>query len=159
MSSNPIPGLAISLQQASSSPPTITAIVTNKNSHPVTFAAYQSPFDSSIVQLGITSITPDGASAPIEYPTIMFGRMWPPPDQSIITIAPSASMKKDIVLKDPPVPLEELGKKATVVLQGRWMGVWAKAKEDVSKDDWAGNTDEESFSGEYTSDTLEITID
>ena len=51
-SSDPLAGLNVSISQASTTPPTIVATVKNNNPHLVTIAAYQSPFDGLILELG-----------------------------------------------------------------------------------------------------------
>lgn len=155
-----IAGLDVTLSQSSTSPPTIVASVTNKNDHAVAVLTYGSPLDSLAVQLGLVSVTPAGASEPLNIPTIKASRLWPPTLQQLVTIQPGASSSGNIVLKAPQVNLGDLGGKATVQLKGKWEGVWSMAKEDISKDSLGKTTSNpECEQGEYTSPKLEIAIE
>ncbi len=86
MASNPIDKLAIALHQTSGSPATVRATVTNNNDHPVTVLTYQSPLDPAALALGLLSITPSGASQPLELPTIKMSRQWPPPGDALVSL-------------------------------------------------------------------------
>lgn len=158
--SNPIDKLAIVLSQTSTSPPTVRVTVTNKNSHPVTIVIYNSPLDKIALPLGLLTITPSGASEPLELQTIQASRIWPPKPDSLVGLEAGASATNDMVLKEPTVPMKELEKKATVFLEGRWMGVLARAKEKVSSEDLEHlGSQPDSFQGDFKSESIEITID
>ncbi|KOS21297.1 Altered inheritance of mitochondria protein 32 [Escovopsis weberi] len=155
--SNPISGLAISLQQASVLPPIIRATITNINPYPVTLATYGSPLDSMALAVGVPFMIPEGASDPLEYPTIKLKRAWPPSGDAVVGIAAGESVSRDIELKHPPLNLESLkGQQVTVGVKGRWMGVLGKAKEDVGAEDWEGDC---LFVGEYEFGYVEIKIE
>lgn len=155
----PISGITVSLKQKSTSPPTIVVHVTNTNSDPVTFLSYASPLDGLALQLGLLSITPDGASTPLEIPTLEVQRKWPPEAESFVTFAPGESQQQDIVLKDTVVSPDDIGAKAIVQLKGKWQAVWGKAKEDISKEamEKAGIADD-AYSGGFMSNELEIEV-
>ncbi|KND89748.1 hypothetical protein TOPH_05682 [Tolypocladium ophioglossoides CBS 100239] len=59
--SNPIANLAVTLQQTSTSPPTVRVSVANNNDHEVTILSYLSPLDQLALPLGLLSITPAGS--------------------------------------------------------------------------------------------------
>lgn len=107
--------------------------------------------------LGVLSITPAGAAKPLDLPVIMARRLWPPPPDSLVTIKPGESVGEDIVLQEPKVPMKELGDKATVFVQGKWMAVWAKGKDELTDEEIDDSTST-GFSGEYKSESLEISI-
>ncbi|KAH7157428.1 hypothetical protein B0J13DRAFT_169564 [Dactylonectria estremocensis] len=155
----PISGIHVSLKQKSTSPPTVIVHVINTNSDPVTFLSYGSPLDGLALQLGLLSITPDGAAAPLEIPTLEVQRKWPPLAESLVTIAPGESQQQDLVIKDTIVSPEDVGAKAIVQLRGKWQAVWGKAKEDISNEamEKAGIADD-AYSGQFLSNELEIEV-
>ncbi|KND90489.1 hypothetical protein TOPH_04662 [Tolypocladium ophioglossoides CBS 100239] len=157
--SGPVPGLEVSLHQSKSSPPTITTTVTNKNRYAVTFLSYDSPLDSLALQLGLLSITPAGASTPLELPIIQVRRFWPPKRDSLISIAPGASKKLDIALDESIVPMDKVGSKPSVTLTGKWGHVLAKSKDGISDADLEniGSSSDE-YSGKFASNNLEVII-
>ncbi|KAL7903295.1 hypothetical protein HDV63DRAFT_363624 [Trichoderma sp. SZMC 28014] len=167
-SADPLNGLKVSITQTKSSPPTITATVKNNNAHLVTIAEYQSPFDQLILELGNLAIYPSSSSdsdssgsstngEPLDYPTIRLKRAWPPPKDTMVTLGPGESQTAEIVLRD-PVPLRRLGASATVKLSGQWMSVWRRRAEDIDEADWDDVSNPDEFSGQYESNSLEISI-
>lgn len=158
--SGPIAGLDLSLEQKATAPPTITVTVKNNNDHPVTVLRYGSPLDALALQLGLLSVTPAGADAPLEIPVVQVRRMWPPKPDMLVTIAPGETATSDIVLKKPAVSPENLGGKASVVLKGQWDAVWSKVKEDISSESLKNIKDnDEVASGDYESKSLDITVE
>ncbi|KAH0599894.1 hypothetical protein MHUMG1_02684 [Metarhizium humberi] len=154
---NPLDRLTISLNQTRTSPPTVRVTVTNENDGPVTIILYNSPLDSIALVLGIMSITPDGAAEPLELRTMRASRVWPPGPYSLEGLGPGASATNDLVLREPTVPMDKLGKKATVFLQGRWMGVFARAEDKISRDDLENIASQpDAFQGEFKSKSIQI---
>lgn len=171
-SADPLNGLKVSISQTKASPPTIIATVKNNNSHLVTIAEYQSPFDQLILELGNLAIYPGSGSSgsdsdsgssssiisePLDYPTIRLKRAWPPPKETMVTLGPGESQTAEIILRD-PVPLRRLGTSATVKLSGQWMSVWRRRAEDIDEADWDDVSNPDEFSGQYESNSLEISI-
>ncbi|KAK2589916.1 hypothetical protein QQS21_012407 [Conoideocrella luteorostrata] len=157
---NPINGLVVSLSQASTSPPTVRVTVTNKNSHPVTIVPYSSPLDGIALGLGLLTITPSGADEPLKLQKIMASRIWPPRPDDLIGLGAGSSDTNDLVLKSPTVPMEKLGKKATVFLEGSWMGVFGRAKDKVKPSDLEHMRSQPgAFTGDFKTDSIEIMID
>ncbi|KAL7922402.1 hypothetical protein ACQKWADRAFT_292372 [Trichoderma austrokoningii] len=165
---DPLNGLKVSISQSKSSPPTIIATVKNTNPHVVTIAEYQSPFDQLILELGNLEIYPAGpsddsdsssstASERLDYPTIRLKRAWPPPKDTMVMLGPGESHMAEIVLRD-PVPLRRLGSSATVKLSGQWMSVWRRRAEEIGETDWDDVSNPDEFSGQYESNSLEISI-
>ncbi|PNY27270.1 Uncharacterized protein TCAP_02800 [Tolypocladium capitatum] len=157
--SGPVPGLEVWLHQSKTSPPTVTTTVTNKNHYAVTFLSYDSPLDNLALQLGIVSITPAGASAPLELPILQVRRFWPPKRDSLISIAPGASENRDVVLDESRVPMGKVGSKPSVMLTGKWGHVWAKSKSGISDANLEniGSSPDE-YSGKFASNKLQLTI-
>jgi hypothetical protein len=159
-STSPLDGLVLGLAQTSTSPPTVRVTVTNNNSHPVTIITYNSPLDGLALPLGLLSITPDGASDALELNIIKASRVWPPKPDSLVGLDAGAQATNDMVFKAPTVPMDKLGKKATVFLQGHWMGVFARAKDQVSAHDLDHlRSQPDVFEGDFKSESIEITID
>lgn len=153
--------LHVSLSQASKSPPTVSIKVTNKSPSPVTILSWESPLDEIALSLGLFSITPSGASEPLEIDRVMVSRKTPPSDDSLISLGPGESRENQVVLKEVLVPIEKLkGKKSTVEVKGRWMGVWPKSRgelndEAIEKGAHGGGA----VAGTFASDSIEIEVD
>lgn len=157
---SPIEGLKLSIEQvAGESPTTIKATVTNTGSGPVTILTYDSPLDQAALQIGLLAITPAGASAPLDIAIAQLRRLWPPTVEQLVTLKPGESAENKVPFREAVVPLEDLGDKASVVLKGEWTAVWAKTKEEISKeslDDPRGSPD--AFQGAFESAPIEVTI-
>lgn len=158
--SSPIDSLKLSLAQVpDASPTTVKVTVTNTGSGPITVLDYDSPLDPSALQLGLLSITPAGASAPLDLPVVQFRRIWPPGKDQLISIAPSESADSEIFFRPAIVPPEDLGEKATVQIKGEWTAVWAKTKDEISDgelNDPRGSPGV--FQGSFASEPLEVTV-
>ncbi|RDA83483.1 hypothetical protein CP532_7054 [Ophiocordyceps camponoti-leonardi (nom. inval.)] len=157
-STTTLANLIVTLRQSSLSPPTVRVTVTNKNPHPVTIVSYQSPLDNLALALGSLTITPTGSSQPVELPIIRAKRVWPPPEDSLIVVKAGSSAGQDIALEEPHVPVEKLGGSADVVLRGRWMAVWPRARAEISKADIENASGTALSGGEYVSNTLKVKI-
>jgi hypothetical protein len=158
---NPIDALSVSLTQTSRAEPvTITITVTNSNDHPVTILDYASPLDSLALWIGILSIRPTGQSSPIDIDTIQLKRLWPPSRDSLTEI-PAGSSKEGRIEIDPTITRrEELKDGATLKLDGKWLGVWGKAKDDITDESLNHvPASKDVFTGEFSSGTLEIEFD
>lgn len=160
MASNPIEGLQLSLAQVpDTTPTTIRITVTNTGSGPVTLLTYDSPLDPAALQLGLLSLTPLGAAAPLDLPVAHLRRIWPPTRNLLVALAPGESADSEIFFREAVVTAEELGERATVVVRGQWSAVWAKGKDEVSDgelNDPQGSAD--SFQGSFASEPLEVTV-
>jgi hypothetical protein len=155
-STGAIEGLVVTLKQSSTSPPSVTVSVKNTNPDPITVLRYDSPLDSLALQLGLLSITPDGASEPLDLPRVQIRRKWPPSSDALIEIAPGESAENEIVLKEPVISEEQLGSKASVQLKGRWTSVWSKPKADIDMSSW--NDMPDVLSGDFASNNLVINV-
>lgn len=156
-SSSPIAGLRVAIKQTSTSPLTITSTVMNDNEHTVTFLVYNSPLDTAAPSIGLLTITPDGASEPLDLPKLQIQRQWPPSPESLIQLQPGASQTADIVLKD--FIASRITGKASVTLKGRWDMVWNKQKDDVTAETIEQaqlQAEPDVFSGSFASESVEI---
>lgn len=154
--------LHVSLSQASSkSPPAVSIKVTNNSPSPVTILSWESPLDQLALPLGLVSITPAGASQPLEIDRVMVSRKFPPSDDSLVSLAPGESRENEVVLREQLVPAEKLkGKKSTVEVRGRWMGVWPKLRADLSSEAIEkGAHGGGAVAGTFASDSIEIEVD
>lgn len=128
--------LVVSVRQADKSPPTFTLKVTNTGSGPVTILTWESPLDALALQLGLLSITPSGAAAPLDLPTIQVRRKTPPDEDQLVTLEAGESQEREIVIKEQVVPISDLagdGKgKGTIKCKGRWMSVWPVKRDGVT---------------------------
>lgn len=153
--------LHVSLSQASKSPPTVSIKVTNNSPSPVTILSWESPLDEIALSLGLFSITPSGASEPLEIDRVMVSRKTPPSDDSLISLGPGESRENKVVLREILVPAEKLkGKKSTVEVKGRWMGVWPKSRGELSNEAIEkGAHGGGAVAGTFASDRIEIEVD
>lgn len=153
--------LHVSLSQASKSPPTVSIKVTNNSPSPVTILTWDSPLDPIALSLGLFSVTPSGASEPLDITRVMVSRKMPPSDESLVSLAPGESRENEVVLRELLVPVEKLkGRKSTVEVKGRWMGVWPKSRdalsgEAIEKGAHGGGA----VAGTFASDSIEIEVD
>ncbi|KAK2001526.1 hypothetical protein LX36DRAFT_653272 [Colletotrichum falcatum] len=126
--------LAVRIRQTSSSPPTLALSVTNNHDAPLTILRWKTPLDPLAVQLGLINITPEGKSEPIELPTIELRRVMPPPQDALVTLQPGERREQEVILKEPIVPLDQLGKTARVAVKGKWGTVWPTTADKLSKE-------------------------
>ncbi|KAK2611860.1 hypothetical protein N8I77_005181 [Diaporthe amygdali] len=153
--------LHISLSQASKSPPAISIKVTNNSSKPVTILTWDSPLDQLALSLGTVYITPSDASKPLEISRIMVQRKTPPSDESLVSLAPGESRENQVELRELLVPAKKLkGKKSTVQVKGRWMGVWPKSRDELNEEAIEkGAHGGGAVAGTYASESVEIEVD
>ncbi|KAK2027830.1 hypothetical protein LX32DRAFT_640558 [Colletotrichum zoysiae] len=126
--------LAVRIRQTSSSPPTLAFSVTNNHDIPLTILRWKTPLDPLAIQLGLVYITPEGKSEPIELPTIELRRVMPPPQDALVTLQPGERKEQEVVLKEPIVPLDQLGKTARVAVKGKWGTVWPTTADNLSEE-------------------------
>lgn len=152
--------LAIDLKQTDSSPPTIAVTVTNNHDTVLTLLNWESPLDPAAVALGVFKIVPEGASAPLDLPTIAFRRVMPPPPENLITLKPGASTTETVSFVEPAVPVDQLGRKARVFCEGTWAAVWPGFTADeltpeiLEKLQFGDNV----VTGPFKSDTIDLVV-
>ncbi|KAI1345456.1 hypothetical protein F5Y01DRAFT_57670 [Xylaria sp. FL0043] len=157
MSDQVLSALKVSVRQESSSPPKLTIGVTNTHSSPVTVFTWNSPLDPLAVQLGLLSFTPEGKDTPVDIPTIQVRRIMPPGDDAYVTIEPGQTEEREVLLKRPMVPLDQLQGKVKVVCKGEWKSVWASKKEDISAEALkSGGADNAALKGIFESEPVEM---
>ncbi|KAI0401533.1 hypothetical protein F4802DRAFT_609369 [Xylaria palmicola] len=156
MSDSVLSALEVSVQQASSSPPKLKIGVTNRHSGPVTVFTWNSPLDPLAVQLGLLSFTPEGKDT-VDIPTIQLRRVMPPGDDAYVTIEPGQTEEREVLLKKPMVPLDQLQGKVTVVCKGEWKAVWASRKGDISAESRKnGGADDAALTGSFESKPVDV---
>ncbi|KAJ8110427.1 hypothetical protein ONZ43_g5873 [Nemania bipapillata] len=159
MSDAVLSALKVSVRQTSSSPPKLTVGVTNTHSSPVTVFTWDSPLDPLAVQLGLLSFTPEGKDAPIDLPTIQVRRLMPPGDDAFVTIESGQTEEREVLLKRPMVPLDQLQGKVTVVCKGQWRSVWALKKEGISAESLRNaGADDTALKGNFESEEVDIEL-
>ncbi|KAI8949916.1 hypothetical protein F4801DRAFT_551528 [Xylaria longipes] len=158
MSDQVLSALKVSVQQTSSSPPKLKISVTNTHSSPVTVFTWNSPLDPLAVQLGLLSFTPEGKDA-INIPTIQVRRLMPPGDDAYVTIEPGQAEEREVLLRRPMTPLDELQGKVTVVCKGEWKAVWASKKEEISAESLRNTgADDAALKGSFESEPVDIEL-
>lgn len=158
--------LEVSLSQASATA-TPSLSISVKNTHPstpLTLLKWDSPLDPLALQLGLISVTPAGASAPLDMPTIKVSRAMPPGADSLVTLQPGESASSVVELRDMFVPKATWAQgEAKVSMKGRWAAVWP----GLGKDDLLGDLQKLSalggggdgvLTGEWKSPTIEIEV-
>lgn len=128
---------------------------TSRCTKPAPHPPRKSPLDGLALALGLLTITPAGASKPLELRTVQVKRVWPPPESALIVIQPGASAINDLAIEEPTVPMDKLDRRATVVLRGQWIAVWPRPRNQISKAE-IENASETAFSGQFSTKALEI---
>ncbi|KAK2057237.1 hypothetical protein LY76DRAFT_594374 [Colletotrichum caudatum] len=151
--------LAVRIRQTSTSPPTLALSVTNNHGIPLTILRWKTPLDPLAIQLGLVYITPEGGSEPIELPTIELRRVMPPPQDALVTLQPGEREEQEVVLKEPIVPLDQLGKTARVAVKGKWGTVWPTTADNLSQE----NIEKLQFgdgvlTGDFESEAIDLVI-
>lgn len=158
--------LEVSLSQApATATPSLSVSV--KNTHPsttLTLLRWDSPLDPLALQLGLVSVTPAGAQAPIDMPTIKVSRAVPPGADSLVTLRPGESASSVVELREMFVPKATWAQgKVEVSMKGRWAAVWP----GLGKDDLLGDVQKLSalggggdgvLTGEWESPTIAIEV-
>lgn len=153
--------LTVSIRQTATNPPTLALDVTNNEPDTtLTILTWDSPLDPAALPLGLFSITPEGASQPLDIPTIQIRRVMPPPRDSFVTLRPGETRTQEHILRESIVTPGELGPKPTVVIKGTWMGVWTVPVEELTPDRLEYMyTDEGRWTGPFESKPFEVTVD
>ncbi|KAJ9156795.1 hypothetical protein NKR19_g4151 [Coniochaeta hoffmannii] len=160
--------LRLSISQLKPAPvPTLLITVKNTNlSTPFTILTWNSPLDALLVQLGLVTVTPPGASAPLDIPTIMVKRRMPPPQDSLVTLEPGEETERKVEVGERFVAPEKWrgdgsGRPAEVRVRGRWSAVWP----GVRREELLGTERLEMLAGgdgvltgEYESEVVEIEV-
>jgi hypothetical protein len=134
-STTSIPALEFILSQTSRSPPTL--LITLKNTSPdtpYTILKWNTPLDSSALNVGVFTITDLQSGEVIKQDVLQINRKMPPPQQSLITLAPGTEEEAEIVLDKPWMP-ERKPAKYKVQARGVWRGVWGKYGDEVTKEE------------------------
>ncbi|KAM0280538.1 hypothetical protein ACHAQH_003983 [Verticillium albo-atrum] len=152
--------LAVDIHQTATSPPTLAVKVTNNYDGPLTVLTWDSPLDPSAIALGLLAITPAGADKPLDLPIMQFRRVMPPHPDNLVTLQPGESRTRDLILKEPAVPIDELGGKATVRVKGTWSSVWPTTADKLTPEELEKLQFGESVlsGGEFKSEAVEMTI-
>ncbi|RXG45609.1 hypothetical protein VDGE_02972 [Verticillium dahliae] len=157
---NALSKLAVDIRQTATSPPTLAVKVTNNYDSPLTILTWESPLDPAAIALGLLSITPAGADKPLDLPIVQFRRVMPPEPDNLVTLQPGESRGQDLVLKEPAVPVGELGGKASIYIQGSWSSVWPTTADKLTPEELEKLQFGDSVlsGGEFKSDALEVTV-
>lgn len=127
--------LEVAIRKSSETPPKISLSVTNTHDKPLTILTWNTPLDPLALKLGLLSFTPDGASEPLEIPSIQIRRKMPPGSDSLVTIQPGETKEQELKLAEPIIPLSKLEGKVSITCEGRWMGAWQSEAKDISEGD------------------------
>ncbi|EQB56618.1 hypothetical protein CGLO_03354 [Colletotrichum gloeosporioides Cg-14] len=156
---NVLSKLSIRIRQSSTSPPTVTFSVTNEHTTPLTILRWATPLDPLALQLGVLSVTPDGADAPLEIDTVALKRVMPPRDEDMVTLQPGDTTENEVILRDTVLPFDRLGKKPRVAAKGTWQTVWPTMADKLSKDTLMQlQFGDGVLSGEFETEAIEVTV-
>ncbi|KAI8300922.1 hypothetical protein K4K61_009374 [Colletotrichum sp. SAR11_59] len=156
---NALSKLSIRIRQSSTSPPTVTFSVTNDHNAPLTILRWATPLDPLALQLGVLSVTPDGADAPLEIDTIALKRVMPPRDEDMVTLQPGDTTENEVILRETVLPFDRLGKKPRVAAKGTWQTVWPTTVDKLSKDTLMKlQFGDGVLSGEFETEAIEVTV-
>ncbi|KAG7128187.1 putative secreted protein like [Verticillium longisporum] len=152
--------LAVDIRQTATSPPTLAVKVINNYDSPLTILTWESPLDPAAIALGLLSITPAGADKPLDLPIVQFRRVMPPEPDNLVTLQPGESRGQDLVLKEPAVPVGELGGKASIYIKGSWSSVWPTTADKLTPEELEKLQFGDSVlsGGEFKSDVIEVTV-
>lgn len=151
--------LALRIRQTSEKPPSLSFSVENKHDAPLTILRWNTPLDPLAIQVGLVSITPEGKSEPIEVHTVQLRRIMPPRPEDLVTLQPGESQEQEIILKEPIVALDSLGKTARVAVKGKWQVVWPTTADKLSQATLEKlQFGEGVLTGEFESETIDVTI-
>ena len=101
--------------------PTLHATVQNTAQHPLTILTYNSLLDNAAGVLGIIHVTDTSTGEEVPSDVVQFRRVWPPPRDAFVEIAPDSTIEVDIPLRTHKL---EAGKKYDVVAKWTWQGLW-----------------------------------
>lgn len=156
---NALSKLSIRIRQSSTSPPTVTFSVTNNHTAPLTILRWATPLDPVALQLGVLSVTPDGADAPLEIDTIALKRVMPPRDEDMITLQPGDTTENEVILRETVLPFDKLGKTPRVAAKGTWQTVWPTTADKLSKDTLMKlQFGDGVLSGDFETEAIEVTV-
>lgn len=115
--------------------------VSIQNTNPtqaMTILIWNSPFDTLAPLMGILALSDSHTGEPLPSPGLMMQRTMPPSRNALIEIPAQGSVERNISLSHRLLPYKGPVK---VHAAGRWLAVWTKAIDDISR------TDLESMSG------------
>jgi hypothetical protein len=130
-----IPGLEFKLNQISRAPPTL--LVTLKNTSPdtpYTILKWNTPLDASVLNTGVFTVKEAESGQEVQQTVVQVNRKMPPPQTSLVTIAPGTEEEVDIVF-DKPWMLDRKPAKYKVQAKGIWKGVWGKYGDEVTEEE------------------------
>ncbi|KAG7148602.1 hypothetical protein HYQ46_002530 [Verticillium longisporum] len=84
----------------------------------------------------------------------------PPEPDNLVTLQPGESRGQDLVLKEPAVPVGELGGKASIYIKGSWSSVWPTTADKLTPEELEKLQFGDSVlsGGEFKSDVIEVTV-
>jgi len=134
-SATSIPGIEFTMSQISRSPPNL--LVTLKNTSPdtpYTILKWNTPLDASALNTGVFTITNAESGEAVKQDILQVNRKMPPPQGSLITIAPGTEKEVEVIFDKPWMP-ERKPAKYKVQAKGIWKGVWGKYGDEVTKEE------------------------
>ncbi|GME23960.1 hypothetical protein GTA08_BOTSDO13883 [Neofusicoccum parvum] len=154
---NPLTHLRVSLRQTSTSPPTLTARVTNTHpSTPLTLLTWDTPLDPLALRLGLATVTfgAAGDDEVLAIPVVQVRRKLPPAADAVVVVEPAGGWaEQEFVLEEPVLDVGRIrggGGRARVGLGGRWAKVWEGRE--------MGMGEGEALSGEWEVGPVEVVV-
>lgn len=101
--------------------PTLRATVQNRATHQITVLTYNGLLDKAAKALGIIHVIDNSTGKELPSDPIQFRRVWPPPRDAFVEIAPHDSVEVHIPLTAHKL---DAGKEYEVVAKWAWQGLW-----------------------------------
>ena len=132
--------------------PTLRVTVQNTASHPITILTYNGLLDKAAGVLGIIHVVDSSTRDEVAADVITFRKIWPPPRESFVEIAPNGNVEAEIPLRTHKL---EAGKKYDVKAEWAWQGLWKGGVDTAMEACSTGDTTE----GSWRSPTIEVNMD
>jgi hypothetical protein len=130
-----MPDLEFTITQTSRSPPALLITLKNTNPEvPYTILKWNTPLDSSALNTGIFTVIDAESGEEVNQTVLQINRKMPPPQGSLVTLAPGTEEEVEVVFDKPWMPKRKPAK-YKVQAKGVWNGVWGKYGDEVTKED------------------------
>lgn len=140
---------------AASDVPTLQVAVQNTAPFPITILTYNGLLDKAAGVLGIIHVIDGSTGDEVPSEKVQFQRVWPPPRDAFIEVAPNDRTEVEIPLRTHQLKAD---KKYQVVAKWTWQGLWkggvdmamkACSTGDTTSTTWDGHTTEAQVQGNY----------
>ncbi len=132
--------------------PALQASVQSVAPFPITILTYNSVLDKAAGVLGIIHVEDSSTGQEASSEVVQFRRVWPPPRDAFVQIAPNDRIEVEIPLRTHTL---EQGKRYDVVAKWAWQGLWKGEPNHAMEACSAGDTTEGLWNGPTTEVQME----